>query len=152
MVDCNNCIFSKCCKDVDRNLRKCEYYEEHTTWIKDYLQLKNLWQDDRNDEIYTDNFDYTDNFLSYVLGVRQKENVKVAKEELMHVFRIIGIAILFIITVIALYCGNAYTWSTIYLQLLACIGSSILLFLLGKGLWTFFKYIFGLFKIIARGR
>lgn len=150
MVNCDKCIFCRCCKDAG-NIKKCEYYAANATWIKNYLQSNNLWKDEYYNEAYTQNCDYTDNFLGYVLDVLQKENVKMAKEELKYAFGIIGVVVLFIVTALAFAWPDAQ-WATIYLNILACLSSAALLIFIVRLVWKFFKFVFMNVRTIVRGR
>ena len=121
MADCNKCKFSKCCKDVGSNLKECSYYEKGTAWIKDYLQVHQLWKKEYDSNILHP----SDEFLAYVLKVRQEKNVETAKEELKWTTKIIGVVLLVVAIMLAFHFGNTYRWSTFLQDLISAKAASL---------------------------
>ena len=140
MKNCSKCIFYKCCKNAGNNPRKCAYYEENMAWIRGYLRDHNLWE--KEYELKNP----TEEFLGYVLKLKQEDNVKRAKENLC----IIGIIILCIATNVAFCAGTAYRWSTNYLFALLCVACVVVLFHVLKAMLSFFKYVFNNMLIVVK--
>ena len=114
-------------------------------WVEEYLKDWNLWKDD-----YDIN-EPTNECFACALNNLREEAVDLAKFELINTFEIAAFIFFSIVSIVAIWVGDAYRWSTIYLQIIACMFGAILVGGALYAAWSFCKYIFGNIKTIIRG-